>query len=87
MWVQAGLLEQAAACSNNKFLNYNLSMIKNYFKIAWRNIVKSRFYAVVNITGLAVGITAALVIGAFVWSEVQVNKQLRNADRQYFIKS
>ena len=62
-------------------------MIKTYFKIAWRNILKNRFYSIVNIAGLAIGIAFAFVIGAFVWSEMQVNKQLHNAGRQYFLKS
>jgi putative ABC transport system permease protein len=62
-------------------------MIKNYFKIAWRSIVKNRFYAAVNIIGLAVGITAALIIGAFIWSELQVNKQLKNSGNQCILKT
>lgn len=62
-------------------------MIKNYFKIAWRNIIKSRFYALVNIVGLAAGIALTLVIGAYVWSELQVNNNLKNADNQYILQS
>ncbi|MEO6723257.1 MAG: ABC transporter permease [Ferruginibacter sp.] len=62
-------------------------MIKNYFKIAWRNITRNRFYAIVNISGLAIGIGFAFMIGAFVWGELQVNKQLLHSDRQYFLKS
>jgi putative ABC transport system permease protein len=37
-------------------------MIKNYFKIAWRNIVRRRGYSVINIAGLSVGIAACLLI-------------------------
>ncbi len=62
-------------------------MIKNYFKLAWRNITKHRFYAFVNAAGLFAGITFALLIGAYVWGELQVNRNLKNADRQYFLKS
>jgi putative ABC transport system permease protein len=62
-------------------------MFKNYFKIAWRNIIKSRFYSAVNIIGLSTGISFTLLIGAYVWSELQVNKNLKNADRQYIIQS
>ncbi len=62
-------------------------MIKNYFKLAWRNITKHRFYAFVNIAGLFAGITFALLIGAYVWGELQVNRNLKNADKQYFLKS
>ncbi|MEP6846479.1 MAG: ABC transporter permease, partial [Panacibacter sp.] len=62
-------------------------MIKNYFKIAWRNIIKSRFYSVVNIIGLAAGIAFTLIIVSYVWSELQVNRNLKNADNQYIIQS
>lgn len=62
-------------------------MFKNYLKIAWRNIIKSRFYSAVNIFGLSVGIAFTLLIGAYVWSQLQVNKDLKNADRQYIIQS
>jgi ABC-type antimicrobial peptide transport system permease subunit len=62
-------------------------MIKNYFKIAWRNIIKSRFYSAVNIIGLSTGIAFTLLIGAYVWSELQVNTYLKNADRQYILQS
>jgi putative ABC transport system permease protein len=62
-------------------------MIKNYFTIAWRNITKSRFYAAVNIVGLAMGIAFAFIVGAYVWGELQVNKQLKNADRQFILQS
>ncbi len=62
-------------------------MLKSYFKIAWRNIIKSRFYSAVNIIGLSTGIAFTLLIAAYVWSELQVNKHLKNADRQYIIQS
>ncbi len=62
-------------------------MIKNYFKTAWRNIVKHRFYSIVNVVGLFAGITFALLIGAYVWNELQVNKKLQHADNQYILTS
>ena len=62
-------------------------MIKNYFKTAWRNIIKHRFYSIVNIVGLFAGITFTLLIGSYVWSELQVNKKLSHAERQYFLQS
>ena len=62
-------------------------MIRNYFKIAWRTINKYRFYATINILGLLTGITFALLIGAYVWDELQVNRTLKNSDRQYVLKS
>ena len=62
-------------------------MIKNYFKLGWRNIRKHHFYAIVNITGLFAGIVFAMLIGVYVWQELQVNKNIRNAKNQYFLQS
>ena len=62
-------------------------MIKNYFKIAWRNITKRRFYSLLNIFGLSTGIVFTFLIGAYVWNELQVNKKLRHAKNQYFLQS
>src|ERR1700744_3046483 len=41
-------------------------MIRNYFKIAWRNIWKNRVFSAVNIIGLAVGMASFMVIMMFV---------------------
>lgn len=62
-------------------------MIRNYIKIAWRNIVKSRLYSAVNIIGLSTGITFTFLIAGYIWSELQVNKELKNSGRQYIIQS
>src|SRR4051812_23865340 len=37
-------------------------MLKNYFKIAWRNMVKNKTVSVINVLGLTLGITACLII-------------------------
>ncbi|MGO4294610.1 ABC transporter permease [Chitinophaga sp. RAB17] len=62
-------------------------MIKNYFLVAWRNIVKHRFFAMVNIWGLSIGITFVLLIGAYTWGELQVNRFVKNNDRIFLLKS
>ncbi|MBO9727086.1 MAG: ABC transporter permease [Chitinophaga sp.] len=62
-------------------------MIKNYFLVAWRSIVKNRFFAMVNIWGLSIGITFVLLIGAYTWGELQVNRFVKNNDRIFLLKS
>ncbi|OMP75529.1 ABC transporter permease [[Flexibacter] sp. ATCC 35208] len=62
-------------------------MLLNYILIAWRNMKKNRFHAILNIAGLAIGIAFTGMIMAHVWNELQVNTELKNADRQYVIKS
>ncbi len=37
-------------------------MFKNYFKIAWRNLSKNKVYAAINISGLAIGLAACILL-------------------------
>ena len=62
-------------------------MFKNYVKIAWRNIIKRRFFSLVNIIGLATGITFTLLTATYIYEEMQVNSELKNAASQYIIQS
>ncbi|HEY9363394.1 MAG TPA: FtsX-like permease family protein [Chitinophagaceae bacterium] len=62
-------------------------MFRNYLKIACRNIIKNPFYSSVNVVGLSAGIAFTLLIGVYVWSELQVNTKLKNEDRQYILQS
>lgn len=62
-------------------------MLKNYIRIAWRNILKNRFYSLLNIAGLATGIAFAMLIMAYVWNELQVNSSLKNTDNHFIIQS
>lgn len=48
-------------------------MLKNYIKIAWRNLTKNKVYSFINIMGLASGITIAFLIGLWVWDEITFN--------------
>ncbi|UYQ91736.1 ABC transporter permease [Chitinophaga horti] len=56
-------------------------MIRNYLKIAWRNIVKSKGYAAINIGGLATGMAVALLIGLWIWDEVTYDRHNQHYDR------
>jgi len=62
-------------------------MIQNYFKIAWRNLWNTKAFSAINILGLSIGIAFAMLISGYVWSELQVNKQLKNPNRQYILQS
>jgi putative ABC transport system permease protein len=59
----------------------NNVMIKNYFKIAWRNLIKNKVYSSLNIVGLATGMAVALLIGLWVFDEINFNKSFDNYDR------
>lgn len=62
-------------------------MLRNYIKIAWRNIFKNLFHSAITIFGLSIGMVVALLIGAYVWKELQVNRNLKDVDNQYVIQS
>jgi putative ABC transport system permease protein len=55
-------------------------MIKNYFKIAWRNLIKNKAHSIINITGLATGMAVAMLIGLWVWDEVSFDKYHQHYD-------
>jgi putative ABC transport system permease protein len=61
-------------------------MIKNYFKTAWRNIVRSKGYSALNILGLATGMAVALIIGLWVYNEYSYDKFLSNYQQVYRVK-
>ena len=56
-------------------------MIKNYFKIALRNLRKQRFYSLINILGLAIGLAVCLLITLFVLDELSYDRYHEKADR------
>jgi putative ABC transport system permease protein len=62
-------------------------LIRNYYRTAVRQISRSRFHSLLTVTGLSIGIAFFLLIGAFAWSEWRVNRDLHNADHQYFLES
>jgi putative ABC transport system permease protein len=62
-------------------------MIKNYLLIAYRNLLKYKSFASVNIIGLASGFAVCLLLGSYIMAEYSVNHDLRNSERQYIIES
>src|SRR5437868_5933461 len=55
-------------------------MIKNYFKTAWRSLLKNKVSSIINVSGLAAGMTVAMLIGLWMWSELSFNKNFQNYD-------
>jgi putative ABC transport system permease protein len=56
-------------------------MIRNYFKIAFRNLLKQKFYSLINVTGLAVGVACCILIVLYVQHELSYDKYHSKADR------
>lgn len=58
-------------------------MLKNYFKIAFRNLFKHKGFSLINVAGLTLGLTACLLIGLFVWDEQQFDKFIPEGEQVY----
>ncbi len=62
-------------------------MFRNYLKIAISTLLKHKLFSSINLLGLSIGLTFAIVIGVFVLQQYGINKSLKNADRHYIVKS
>jgi len=58
-------------------------MIKNYFKTAWRNLLQNKTFSLINIFGLALGMTCSLVIMLWLKDEINKDKFHQNGKRLY----
>jgi putative ABC transport system permease protein len=58
-------------------------MIKNYLKIAWRNLMKSKVFSLINVLGLTIGITVCMMIFLFIMNEFSVDKFHKNGKDIY----
>jgi putative ABC transport system permease protein len=56
-------------------------MLRNYFKIAWRNLQKTKLYGFVNILGLTTGITSCILISLYIHHELSYDRFHLNGDR------
>ena len=58
-------------------------MFKSYFKTAWRNIIRSKGFSVINIMGLALGLACSLIIMLWVNDEKSVDAFHKNKNYLY----
>lgn len=58
-------------------------MFKNYLKVAVRSLIRHKFYSIINISGLAIGIMACLLILLFVQDELSYDKFYDQSDQIY----
>jgi len=65
------------------YIYWSLTMLKNYLKIAVRNIKKSKTYSFINILGLAIGMACCILILFYVQDELSYDRFHENADRIY----
>ncbi|HEV3326748.1 MAG TPA: ABC transporter permease, partial [Puia sp.] len=58
-------------------------MFENYFKTAWRGLLRGRGFSLVNISGLVVGMTGAILILLWLFNEISYDRFHVNKDRIY----
>lgn len=58
-------------------------MFKNYIKTAWRNLMKSKVFSLINILGLTIGITVCMMIYVFIINEFSVDRFHKNGNQIY----
>lgn len=69
--------------STIKNLNPTPIMLKNNFKVAFRQMKRQKFYTTVNITGLALGIACCLLIALYIKDELSYDQQHPNVENLY----
>ena len=62
-------------------------MIKNYFKIAVRNLLKNKVFSFINIIGLAIGLAACLMLLIYVQYERNYDRWMPGAENIFQVQS
>ncbi len=84
VWEVLSLVRPNLIRSVKDLYPYNpLPMYKNYFKIAWRNLLRQKLYSFLNISGLAVGLCSFVLIFMYVQHEFSYDQFVPDADRVY----
>jgi putative ABC transport system permease protein len=79
-WYWSHLFKSLPRFISNR-LYWSLSMLRNYFVIAYRNLLKNRGFSLINLSGLAVGLAGVLLIAAYVRFELSYDRFHEKADR------
>src|SRR5687768_7286790 len=58
-------------------------MIRNYIKIAWRNVRKNKVFAFINVFGLSVGLACCMLIALYLYHEFSYDRYHSNGDRVF----
>ncbi len=61
----------------------NVTMLRNYFKIAFRTLSRNKLYTGLNVVGLTFGVTCFLLIGLYLFDELTFDQQHSKANRIY----
>ncbi len=59
----------------------NYAMLRNYFTIGWRNLIRQKMYSLIKVGGFAIGIAACLLISLYILDELSFDKTQKDGDR------
>ena len=62
-------------------------MIRNFFKIAWRNLLRNKGFSFINIFGLAVGMASTILILLWIQNEMSHERFHKKLDRIYTLNN
>jgi len=63
------------------------NMLKNYFKIAWRNLWKNKIFSAINVLGLSAGLASCILIFLFIQHELSYDRFNKHAKNIYRLTS
>lgn len=69
--------------SQSKFYNNNMSILSNYFKVGFRNLLKNRSFTAINVLGLSVSMAVCLVIILMINDQLSYDRWQANGDDTY----
>ena len=58
-------------------------MIKNYLKVAWRNLMKNKIFSFINVFGLSIGLTCCILIALYIHHETSYDTYHGNIKQLY----
>lgn len=62
-------------------------MLKNYFRSAWRQLIKNKLFSAVNIIGLSTGLASIMTLSLLIYQYVTTNDNLKGIDQMYYLKT
>ena len=73
--------KQKSAYHQYSNTSINAAMIRNYFKIAFRNLTQQKTFTLINVFGLAIGLASCILLVLYVKSEFSYDKDFADANR------
>ncbi len=82
--VKCAMLNRLYSRKKPQTINYKLaSMLKNYFKLTFRNLFKNKVHTFINISGLAIGMASVIIILLWIQNEMSHDRFYKKIDRMY----